>query len=343
MNTSSIICTVGCHAEGEIGEVIISGVETPPGETIWEKARYLESNGRLRAFLLHEPRGGVQKHMNLLVPPINPNADIGWIVMEPEDTPPMSGSNAICVVTVLLETGVLQMTEPLTEITLEAPGGLVRVQAYCEKGKVFKVEITNLPSFLFRENVNIEVPGVGTIKCDIAFGGDSFVIVDGRLINFSLSLDEAKDIASVGAEIVKAANAQIGFRHPLMRDWTHISFCQFTLPVYTDDEGILAGKNAVTIRPGKVDRSPTGTGCSARMALLHAQSKLSVGQPFRGISILNTKFDCRIKKTLKIGTLNAVIPIIGGQAWITGNHSYSLDPTDPFPLGYKISDTWPVY
>lgn len=167
MQTSKLIHIVSAHAAGEVGDVIVGGVASPPGESLWEQRTWIEQDKTLRNFVLNEPRGGVFRHVNLFVPPVNKAADAAWIIMEPEDTPPMSGSNAMCVVTVLLETGILPMNEPVTELTLEAPGGLLRVVADCTNGKVSRVSITNVASFADKLGVELSVPGIGTIIVDI--------------------------------------------------------------------------------------------------------------------------------------------------------------------------------
>src|SRR5579862_8817717 len=163
MRTSQVIHVVSCHAEGEVGDVIVGGVAPPPGATLWEQSRFIAHDGRLREFLLNEPRGGVFRHFNLLVPPKDPRAQMGFIIMEPEDTPPMSGSNSICVATVLLDCGILPMTEPETRLVLEAPGGLVEVVAQCRNGKAERITVTNVPSFADRLGARLEVEGIGTL------------------------------------------------------------------------------------------------------------------------------------------------------------------------------------
>ena len=340
MRSTRNIEIVGCHAEGEVGDVIIGGVAPPPGDTVWEQSRWIASDDRLRRFLLREPRGGVFRHVNLLVPPKTPGADAAWIIMEPADTPPMSGSNSICVATVLLETGILPMREPETVLTLEAPGGLVTARATCRDGRVERVEITNHPSFADRLDAVIEVEGIGTLTVDTAYGGDSFVICDAHALGFSVQPDEARDLAEAGVRITQAANEQLGFTHPQNADWTHLSFCQIAAPVEVID-GVKTGRNAVAIRPGKIDRSPTGTGCSARMAVLHAKGQLAVSEAFRGVSLISSEFDCRILETTQIGDRPAIIPALAGRAWITGTRTEMLDPHDPWPEGYVLSDTWP--
>ena len=336
-----MIHVVGCHAEGEVGDVIVGGVAPPPGDTIWEQSRHVARDGTLRDFVLNEPRGGVFRHVNLLVPPRNPRAAMGWIIMEPEDTPPMSGSNAICVATVLLDTGILPMSEPETRLTLEAPGGLVEIVAQCRNGKAERVKVTNLPSFADRLDASLEVAGLGTISVDVAYGGDSFVIVEASALGVAIAPDQARDIAVLGARITRAANEQLGFRHPDNPDWDHISFCQVVGPLRVED-GILAGANAVAIRPAKIDRSPCGTGASARMAVLHARGRLRVGEGYTARSIIGSRFDGRIEAETMLGDGRlAIIPSIAGRAWITGTRTLMRDPADPWPQGYRLSDTWP--
>lgn len=340
MKSNKVIHVVGCHAEGEVGDVIVGGVAPPPGDTVWEQSRWIARDQGLRNFLLNEPRGGVFRHFNLLVPAKDPKAQMGWIIMEPEDTPPMSGSNSICVTTVLLETGLIPMEEPETRLVLEPPGGLIEVVASCKNGKVTRVTVKNVPSFVDRCDAMVEVAGVGTLRADTAYGGDSFVIVDAADLGFKIAPDEARDLAVIGIKITNAANEQLGFHHPENPDWNHISFCQIAAPLEKEN-GVWLGRNSVTIQPGKLDRCPTGTGCSARMALLHQQGKMNVGDRYIGESVIGSRFHCSIDSITRVGEKNAVFPVISGQAWITGMHQYLLDPTDPWPHGYKVADTWP--
>ncbi len=342
MRTGKIIHVVGCHAEGEVGDVIVGGVAAPPGETIWEQSRWIASDQKLRNFLLNEPRGGVFRHYNLLVPPKHPKAQMGWIIMEPEDTPPMSGSNSICVATVLLETGILPMTEPVTSIVLEPPGGLIEVTAHCSNSKVTSVSVKNVASFVDRQDQMLEVAGLGTLRVDTAYGGDSFVIVEGSQLGFELSPDEARELAETGIKITNAANEQLGFHHPENSEWNHLSFCQITAPLQIEGDTIV-GRNTVIIQPGKLDRCPTGTGCSARMALLYQQGRLARGQRYTGESIIGSRFECTIDSETEVGNKPAIYPRISGQAWITGTYQYFLEPTDPWPEGYRIADTWPMF
>lgn len=339
MRSSRTIHVISAHAEGEVGDVIVGGVAPPPGETIWEQRRWIAEDQTLRNFVLNEPRGGVFRHVNLLVPPKRPEADAAFIIMEPEHTPPMSGSNSICVATVLLDGGILPMREPLTELVLEAPGGLVRVRAECRDGKAERIFVQNLPSFAERLDAKLEVEGLATLTVDTAYGGDSFVIVDADALGLALSADEAHDIARLGMRITDAANAALGFRHPENPDWKHISFCLFAGPLRRAGEDLRAG-SAVAIQPGKVDRSPTGTALSARMAALHARGQMGEADRLTTVSLIGSTFTGRILGTTTVGGAPAILPEISGRAWITGIHQHLLDPSDPWPGGYRLSDTW---
>ncbi|MGB3178330.1 MAG: proline racemase family protein [Albidovulum sp.] len=339
MRSSKTIHVISAHAEGEVGDVIVGGVAPPPGNTLWEQRSFISKDQTLRNFVLNEPRGGVFRHVNLLVPPKHPEADMGFIIMEPEFDPPMSGSNSICVATVLLDSGIIPMTEPETRLTLEAPGGLVRVRATCRNGKAERIFVQNLPSFAGKIAVPLEVPGIGTLTVDTAYGGDSFVVVDAATLGFEIVESEAKDIARKGMAIAHAATEQLGFIHPENPDWNHISFCAFCGPLSKTETG-LSGRSAVAIQPGKVDRSPTGTAVSARMALMAAKGQMQIGQTFEAISIIGSRFTGRIAAEVQVGDRPAIVPEISGRAWITGTHQHMLDPDDPWPGGYRLSDTW---
>lgn len=339
MRSTKTVHVISAHAEGEVGDVIVDGVRPPPGDTVWAQSRWIAKDNVLRNFVLNEPRGGVFRHVNLLVPPKHPDADAAFIIMEPEDTPPMSGSNSICVATVLLDAGILPMTEPVTELTLEAPGGLVRVRADCRDGKAERIHVRNLPSFAARLDADLEVDGLGTLMVDTAYGGDSFVIVDAAALGFALEPEEARDLARLGVRITDAANEQLGFEHPENADWDHISFCLFAGPLERSGS-LLRARSAVAIQPGKIDRSPTGTALSARMAVLHARGEMKVGDRLTAVSLIDSEFRGEIVDETKVGGLPAILPEISGRAWITGTHHHMLDPDDPWPEGYRLSDTW---
>ena len=340
MSTVGTIHIVGCHAEGEVGDVIVGGVEPPPGDTLWEQSRWIASDDRLRRLVLNEPRGGVFRHVNLLVPARHPDADAAFIIMEPAHTPPMSGSNAICVATVVLETGIVPMTEPETHIKLEAPGGVVEITATCRDGKARSIKVRNVPSFAYRLDEPLDVPGLGRITVDTAYGGDSFVVVNAAALGFELVPAEARDLAKLGVLVADAATEQLGFVHPQNPDWNHISFCLFSAPI-TRRGDVLETRHAVAIRPGKIDRSPSGTGVSARLALLHARQAIAPGESLLARSIIDSQFIGRIEAETTVGDLAAIVPSIEGRAWRTGTREVYVDPEDPWPEGYRVSDTWP--
>ncbi|MEO0495162.1 MAG: proline racemase family protein [Actinomycetota bacterium] len=333
---------VGCHAEGEVGDVIVGGVQEPPGTTLWEQSRWIDQDQTLRNLVLNEPRGGVFRHVNLLVPSRLPEVDWGFIIMEPCHTPPMSGSNSMCVATVLLETGRVPMQEPITRFTIEAPGGTVSIEAECRDGKAERIRIFNLPSFADRLDAELDVPGVGTVRVDTAFGGDSFVLVDAADIGLTVEPSSAAELAEAGAAITAAANEQLGFSHPQFPEWGHISFTQIAGPLERDDEGFVL-QSATVIEPGKLDRSPTGTGVSARLAVLHARGEVTVGDTLRMRSVIGSEFLGMVhgvRDDLGDGR-PGITPSISGRAWITGVTHHLVDPADPWPTGYRIADTWP--
>lgn len=339
MRSIKTIHVISAHAEGEVGDVIVGGVLPPPGDTIWEQSRWIAKDQTLRNFVLNEPRGGVFRHVNLLVPPKHPEAQAAWIIMEPEDTPPMSGSNSICVSTVLLDAGIIPMQEPETHMILEAPGGLVQVRAECKNGKAERIYVQNVPSFACATDLPLFVDGLGEITVNTAYGGDSFVIVDAPALGFSLIPEEAHELARLGVKITNAANEKLHFEHPTNPDWTHFSFCLFAGPLEKTESGFETSA-AVAIQPGKIDRSPTGTALSARMALLHAQGLMKVGDRLRVRSIIESTFEGTILGETEVGGKPAIHPEISGRGWITGTHQHMLDPSDPWPEGYRLTDTW---
>ena len=334
MRTERVITVVGCHAGGEVGNVVVGGVLPPPGATVFDTMLALEADDSLRRLLLREPRGSVATHANLIVPTAREDCVAGYVIMEPTEYPAMSGSNTICVATVLLETGMVEMHEPETTLRLEAPAGVVEVRATCRDGKCESVELTNVPCFTAHIGAPLEVDGIGTITVDVAFGGMWYAIADARELGFALEPAEARELCDVGELIRLAARAQLPCVHPENEQIAGVSIVEIAEPW----QGIgKTSKNAVVIAPGRLDRSATGTGLSARMAVLHAQGKMSVGDSMTHASVLGTTFDGRIVEETPLG----IVPAIRGSAWITGITQVMLDPTDPFPEGYLLPDTWP--
>ena len=340
MRWSRTITVVGAHAEGEVGKVVVGGVGDVPGKTMFDKKRHFERHmDGLRKFLIFEPRGGAPNSVNLVLPSNNPQAQMGYIIMESTEYPPMSGSNTICVATVLLETGMLPMVEPVTKLTLEAPGGLIEVTCRCKNGKVTQVQLTNVPAFPLYLDVMLEVPGLGTLRTDIAYGGMMFVQADAADLGFALRPDEARDICVVGQKLKEAANDQLSVVHPENPEIRDVTITTIMGPVRRRG-GRVRAKNATVVSPGRLDRSPCGTGTTARLAVMHARKQIKKGEVLDHESVIGTHFDGTVIGTTKVGGKPAVIVTIAGQAWTTGIYQYGYDPTDPFPEGYTLSDTW---
>ena len=331
---------VGCHAGGEIGNVVVGGVLPPAGATVFEQMQTLEREGDwLRRVLLREPRGSVACHANLVVPPTRPDCDAGFIVMEPTEYPPMSGSNTICTTTVLLETGMVEMREPETTMRLEAPGGVVEVRAACRDGRCESVELTNVPCFAERLDASVEVEGLGTLTVDVAYGGMWYAIADAGALGFAIEPHEARDLSVAGERIRAAAREQLPCVHPENPAIAGVSVVQIAGPW----QGVGAvSRNAVVVAPGRLDRSATGTGLSARMAVLYARGLMRVGDEMTHASPIGSTFDGRVVAETRVGDRPAIVPAIRGSAWITGFTQVVIDPTDPFPEGYLLADTWGV-
>jgi proline racemase len=299
--------------------------------------------------MLREPRGYPAANCNLILPPTHPEADAGFVIMEQVEYPGMSGTNTMCVTTVLLETGMLPMTEPVTALTLETPAGLVRVRADCAHGKVTRVTFRNVPAFAAHLDAPVEVPRLGTVTVDVAYGGMWYVIADAAQFGLRLTPDEGRDLVRVGEMVKAAAREQLPVVHPEQPGFAGITIAQLAGAPSGDHAD---GRNAVVVstgtldweRPstwtGALDRSPCGTGTCARMATLHARGRLPLHQDYRHEGVLGTVFTGRLVEETTVGPYRAVVPTLGGQAWITGMSTYVVDPTDPFPDGFTVGDIW---
>ena len=350
MRLARMLQAVDLHAAGEPGRVIVGGVLDVPGATMLEKARHLEDHGdSLRKLMLREPRGYPALCANVILPPTHPDADAGYVIMEHVEYPGMSGTNTICVATALLETGMLPMTEPATVITLEAPAGLIRTRAACTNGKVTGVTFRNVPAFVTHLDAPVEVPHLGTVTVDVAYGGMFYVIADAEALGFRLVPDEGRDITRVTEMIKTAAAEQLPVVHPEQPGFAGITIGQLSGPphdprnswrnVTTVSTGALDWARPATWT-GVIDRSPCGTGTCAKMAVLHARGRLGVGDEFRHEGILDTVFTGRVEAETSVADRAAIVPSITGTAWITGFASYVVDPSDPFPEGYTVGDIW---
>lgn len=340
MHLNRMITVVGAHAEGEVGRVITGGVFRPKGSTMFECMVAMERDSSwVRDMLLYDPRGSVNAAVNLITPPIDPRADIGMIVMESDYFVPMSGSNLICTVTVALETGAVSMVEPTTIVRVDTPAGLVEVEAECHGGKCRRITFRNIPSFVMHRDKKVDVPGLGTLRVDVAYGGMIYVIVDAADLGLRLARGEGRTLVELGERIKEASAVQLPSVHPENPGIHTINQTLFAGGLEREN-GILTSKNAVVVSPGRIDRCPCGTGTSARLALLHARGEIKVGEAFRHLSLIDTEFQCKIVETTDVGGQPAVVPQISGRAWLTGISNYGVDPEDPFPNGYRLSDTW---
>jgi proline racemase len=340
MRTRRTITVVGCHAEGEIGDVVTGGILPPPGATMFERMQAMRrDHDDIRRFMLCEPRGHVGRHVNILTPPIRPDCDAGVIIMEPTEYVPMSGSNLICTVTVLLETGILIAREPETVVMMDTPAGPVRAVAAFRDGKCLSVEFENVPAFVHGLDLPLEVEGYGTLLVDVAFGGMFYALVDATRLGFAVEPAEARELAVLGEKIRLAARAQLDVAHPENASIAGVSIVQLNRPFEGPGR---ATRNTCIVAPGRSDRSPTGTGTCARMAVLHARGQMGVGETLIHESLIGSRFEGRIVAETSVAGRPAILPALKGRAWVTGLHTYLLDPDDPYPEGYILPDTWGV-
>jgi len=338
MKWSRTINVVGAHAEGEIGRVITGGVLPISGETMLERMNWLNEHGdHLRRFALFEPRGAAQMTVNLLTPSCDPSADAGFIPMQGDGSHAMSGSNAMCVTTVLLETGMLDMIEPTTTVTLDTPAGLIEAHANCKDGKVSNVTLDFFPSFCDQLSAPVVVDDFGEVLVDIAFGGVYYILVDVNQLNQRIEPAFAQSLVKAGNQILRAAQEQLTVSHPMVSEFNKIEFCMFT-DIENESKQIL--RNATIMPPGRLDRSPCGTGSAARLAVMHKRGEIDLEQEVIMRSAIGSRFYTRIRETTSVGGKAAVLPSITGRAWIYSMGQYGVDPDDPFPLGFTLSDTW---
>lgn len=351
MRVERLITAVDAHAAGEHGRVITGGVGDVPGASMYEKMVYIrEHRDDLRLLMLREPRGYPAANCNVILPPCHPDADAGFVVMEQVEYPPMSGSNLICVATVLLETGVVAAREPITELRLDTPAGLVTVWAEVRDGQVLSVTFRNVPAFAAYLDAQVDVPGLGPVIVDVAWGGMFYVIADADSLGVALRPDNARQIAQTGEMIKLAARQQLEVSHPDRPDVRGITIAQLSGRAAAPG---AARRNAVVVSMGEetassptavfgvLDRSPCGTGTCAKMATLHARGQLALNEEFRHEGVLGTEFIGKIVEETAVGDYAAVVPTITGRAWITALSQYVVTFGDPFPRGYTMGDLWP--
>ncbi|PHH91478.1 hypothetical protein CDD83_317 [Cordyceps sp. RAO-2017] len=340
MRSLRTVSIVGCHAEGEVGDVIVGGVLDVPGKSMFDKLQHFRTrDDGLRQLLLNEPRGRASMNTNLVLPPCRAGADAGFLIMESDEYAPMSGSNTICTATVLLETGMVPMREPVTTLALDTAAGLVRVTAACEGGKCKSVAFDNVPAFADALGLEVQVPGLGPVSVDVAWGGMWYALVDARSIGLAIHNRHASRLVELGQRIKRAVQSQYTPVHPENPEIRGVSILAITDPVEQEADG-KAARNVVVVSPGRFDRSPCGTGTSARMAVMHARGQLEIGETFKHRSIIGTEFVNRIHGTASVGDKEAVLTTIQGRAWITGYKQVVLDPDDPYPRGFRVADQW---
>lgn len=350
MEYLSRIRAVDLHACGEPGRVITGGVPDVPGKTMFEKRLYLEAHmDELRLRMLREPRGYPASNCNLLLPPTIAGADAGFVIMEQVEYPPMSGTNTICVATALIETGIVAAEDGVRRLRLDTPAGLVTVDAEVRAGKVLSVTFTNVPCFAVYLDRKVEVPGLGAVTVDVAWGGMFYVIADAAPLGLEIVPGQARELVRVGEMIKAAAREQLPVAHPENAQVAGITIAQ--LSGASGDAGV-SRRNAVVVstgtldwkRPstwtGALDRSPCGTGTCAKMACLYAKGELALGEEFVHQGILGTTFTGRLTAETRVGPFRAAVPTIRGRAWITGFAEYVLERDDPFPEGFTVQDLW---
>ncbi|MFC6377361.1 proline racemase family protein [Tatumella terrea] len=336
MRWNKSLQVVGVHCEGEIGKVITGGVLNIPGETMLDKMNYInEVDDSLRKMVTMEPRGCLQMSVNLLLPPTRKEAHAGFIVLQSDKAHPMSGSNAICVVTTLLELGIVPMVEPVTEVVLDTPAGLVTAQATCSQGRCVGVSLDMVPSFVEALDVVVETEEFGPIKADIAFGGVYYALVDVHQVGLTIEPNNARKLADYGVAILHQVNEQIKVQHPLLPEIDKVAYTMFrnrdNHPFY---------QTCTTLPPGRVDRSPCGTGSSANLASLAARGLVEEGSLLTSQSIIGSEFNVQMLGATKVANRAAILPRVQGRAWIYSVEQVGWDFDDPMSAGFMLSDTW---
>lgn len=331
--------------------VITTGVPTIPGKSVYEQALWLEENDdQIRKLMLREPRGYPPICCNLIVPAKHPDAAAGYIIMEQVEYPMMSGGNTICVATALLETGMIPMQEPVTEFNLEAPAGLIPIKADCKDGKVTQVNFDNVASYAVHIDAEIDVPTLGKVKVDVAWGGMYYCIIDSRQFDWlELVPQQGKEIARISALCTQAAKEQLEVPEHPDYPGVGISIAEIHGPTDNPDADwksvntMLTGEvdlNDESTWTGALDRCACGTGTSAMMAIKYAKGELEVGDKWRREGLIGIIFEGKVSGISKVGDIDAILPTVGGQAWIYGFTKYILDETDPFPEGFTVGDIW---
>ena len=333
MRARRVFHAVDSHTEGMPTRVIVGGVGVLPGATMAERRMHVINEAdELRTLLMYEPRGHSAMSGAILQPPTRPDADWGVVYIEVSGCLPMCGHGTIGVATVLVETGMVEVTEPVTTIRLDVPAGLVEAKVHVENGRAKSVTIRNVPSYVVGLDRTVDVPGIGEVVYDLAFGGNFYAIVPIERLGIPFERNEKQRMLDVSLAMMDAINATdmpVHPENPEIRECHH---------VYLEAPGSTAehSRHAMAIHPGWFDRSPCGTGTSARMAQLHARGQLALDTDFLNESFIGTTFTGRLVEETTVAGIPAVVPTITGRAWVTGTAQYILDPDDPFPAGFLL-------
>ncbi len=336
MRWSKTVTLIEAHAEGEIGRVITSGIMDIPGTSMGEKLSYMNGKGdALRRFLALEPRGFAQMSTNLLPQPTQAEAHSGLIVLQGDKAHAMSGSNCICTTTVLLETGMVEMTEPVTTVVFDTAAGIVLAHAQCHHGKCERVEVEMPPCYVDQLDTQVNVEGLGNITLSIVFGGIFYALLDPAQLGLEIKPDSARQLVNAGTLIHREVNRKMNITHPEVEELTGLSYVMF---ISRTANGRMYG--ATILPPGRVDRSPCGTGNAARVAMLRARNEIQPGESYTAHSIIDSEFEVKLLRDTTFNGNPAVIPSISGRGWIHGVHQIGIDPSDPFQHGFIVSDCW---
>ncbi len=328
------LVTIDSHTAGEATRLVLSGIPPIPGKTIPEKRLYLKEHwDQYRLVLAREPRGSRETIVVVVTEPVSAGATAGLIYMDAYRYLYMCGHGTIGAVTTLIETGIVSASQPVTNLSLDTPAGVIQVAARVEAGQVQSVTLQIVPCFVYSQDQTLEVPGFGRLCVDIVYAGGFFVMVDAAQLAYGLLPENARQIAKLGMDIIAAGNAQFSVHHPEQPWVTTIDVAEF---YDTSEHAAERGKGAVVYGDAHVDRSPCGTGTSAKMALLHRRGRLALNQRYINAGILGTTFEGRLVAETRVGEFPAVIPEITGSAYMTGFNQFMIDPRDPFPQGFLL-------
>lgn len=332
-----IISTVDAHTAGEPLRIITSGLPPIKGKTILEKRRYmLEHYDHLRKFLMLEPRGHSGMYGCIITPPVTEDGDFGVLFLHNEGYSTMCGHGIIAVTKVAIETGMIEANSEKRIVKIDSPAGRVTACALVQNGKVLDVSFENVPSFVYAEDVKVDVDGIGEVAVDIAFGGAFYVFAEAAKLGVRVIPEQMDQLVKLGMEIKYKVMDQMEIVHPLEPELCGIYGTIITEPVEKTDGGLIS-KNVTIFADAQIDRSPTGTGTSARVALLHRKGLMDKGMHLTNKSVIDTVFKGWIKDFAKIGELAGVIPEVSGNAQIMGFHQFVLEPEDPLPEGFRIT------